>query len=52
MEETQEASNSKEIMNPALESREELRSMICQDITEKLSSKRAPVPAKKARVSQ
>ena len=41
LEETQEASDSREIMNPAVESREELCSMIHQGITEKLSSKKA-----------
>ena len=45
-EETQEVLHSREITNPAVESRQELRSMIHHGITKKLSSRRPPVPAK------
>ena len=45
-EETQEVLHSREITNPAVESRQELRSMIYHGITKKLSSRRPPVPAK------
>ena len=46
LEETQEDLHSREITNPAAESRQELRSMIHQVTTEELGSRGAPTPVK------